>query len=133
MQSSIKTYEEEMKTSKEAVIKTQKGFLKKTGAFKLEGKRFIFLKCKEFFQALQVTSWNIRKKVENYKFKKYKTFVKAYIKMEKHIKFGDTEINKQRLHQPILIKDIDIIKIAISNKVSFSNKRSNYCIGYKDA
>ena len=58
--------------------------------------------------------------------------MKAYIKVEKNIKFSDTEINKQRFHQLILIKDIDINKIAISNKVSFSNKRSNYFIGYKD-
>ena len=35
------------------------------------------------------------KKLENYKLKKYIKTLKAYIKMEKNIKFGDTEIQKQ--------------------------------------
>ena len=41
------------------------------------------------------------------------------------IKFGDTEIEKQKFHQhkkPILIKNIDINKIVVSNKVSFAKK-----------
>ena len=45
------------------------------------------------------------------------------IKMEKTIlKFGDTEIEKQKFHQhkrPISIKNIDINKIVVSNQVSF--------------
>ena len=46
--------------------------------------------------------------------------------MEKTImKFGDIEIKKQKFHQhkrPIPIKNIDINKIVVSNKVSFSKK-----------
>ena len=49
--------------------------------------------------------------------------MKAYIKMEKTmIKFGDIEIEKQKFHQhkrPTSIKNIDINKIAVSNKVFF--------------
>ena len=40
--------------------------------------------------------------------------MKAYIKMEKSIKFGDIEIKNQKFPQhkePILIKNIDINKI----------------------
>ena len=47
--------------------------------------------------------------------------MKAYIKMEKVIKFGDIQIQKQKFHQhkgPILIKNIDSNKIVVSNKVS---------------
>ena len=53
--------------------------------------------------------------------------------MEKTIiKFGDIEIEKQKFHQhkrPISIKNIDINKIVVSNKVSFGK---NVFIGYKD-
>ena len=49
--------------------------------------------------------------------------------MEKTIiKFGDIEIEKQKFYQhkkPISIKDIDINKIIISNKVSFGKKGFN--------
>ena len=41
---------------------------------------------------------------------------------KKVIKFGDTEIEKHEFHQrksPILINNIDIVKIVASNKVSF--------------
>ena len=57
--------------------------------------------------------------------------------MEKTIiKFGDFEIEKQKLHQhegPISIKNIDINKIVVSNKVSLGKKGFKYFIGYKDA
>ena len=63
--------------------------------------------------------------------------MKAYIKMEKTIiKFGDIEIEKQKFHQhkrPISIKNIDINKIVVSNKVSFGKKGFKYLIGYRDA
>ena len=63
--------------------------------------------------------------------------MKLYVKMEKKIvKFGDLEIEKQTFHQhkiPILIENIDINKIAVSNKVSFGKKGFKYFIGYKDA
>ena len=47
--------------------------------------------------------------------------------MEKVIKFGDIEIKKQKFHQhkePISIKNIDINKKAISNRVSFGKKKT---------
>ena len=62
--------------------------------------------------------------------------MKAYIKKEKIIKFGDIEIQKQKFHQhkePISIKNIDINKIVVSNKVSFGKEAFKYFIGYKDA
>ena len=42
--------------------------------------------------------------------------------MEKVLKFGDIEIEKQKFHkhkEPISIKIIDINKITVSNKISF--------------
>ena len=56
--------------------------------------------------------------------------------MGKIIIFGDIEIQKQKFHElkrPISIKNIDINKIVVSNKVSFSKKGFKYFIGYKDA
>ena len=56
--------------------------------------------------------------------------------MEKNIKFGDIEIQKQKYRQhkgPISIKNIDNNKIVVSNKVSFGKKGLKYFIGYKDA
>ena len=54
-------------------------------------------------------------------------FLKAYVKIEKTIiKFGDIEIEKQKLHQhkrPISRKNIDFNKIVVSNKVSFGKKK----------
>ena len=55
-------------------------------------------------------------------------FLKAYIRMENIIKFGDTEIQKQIFHQQkglIWIKNIDINKIVVSYKVSFDKKYLN--------
>ena len=51
------------------------------------------------------------------------------------IKFGNTEIEKQNFYQQksfILVKNIDIDKIVVSNKVSFGKKGFKYFIGYKD-
>ena len=57
--------------------------------------------------------------------------------MEKTIiKTGDIEIKKQKFHKhrrPISIKNIDINKIVISNKVSFGKNGFKYFIGRKDA
>ena len=57
-------------------------------------------------------------------------------KMEKIIiKFGDIETQKQKFHQqkgPISIKNMDINKIVVYNKVSFGKKGFKYFIGYKD-
>ena len=72
--------------------------------------------------------------MKNHKLKKYKVFWKRIIKMEKVIKFGDIQIQKQKFHQhkgPILIKNIDSNKIVVSNKVSVSKKGFKYFIGYK--
>ena len=63
--------------------------------------------------------------------------MKGYVKMEKIIlKFSDIEIEKQDFHQhkrPISIKNIDINKIVISNKVSTGKMGFKYFIGYRDA
>ena len=48
--------------------------------------------------------------------------MKGYIKIEKIIKFGDIESEKQKFHQRkelISIKYIDVNKITVSNKVFF--------------
>ena len=56
--------------------------------------------------------------------------------MEKIIvKFDDIEIKKQKIHQynrPTSIKNIDINKIVVSNKVSFGKNGFKYFTGYKD-
>ena len=62
--------------------------------------------------------------------------MKAYIKMEKVIKFGDIGIQKQKFHQhkeTNSIKNIGINKIVVSNKVSFGKEAFKYFIGYRDA
>ena len=76
---------------------------------------------------------NLTEKKEYYK--EIKKVLKGYMKMEKVIKFGDTEIQKQKFHQYkelISIKNIDIKKIVVSNKVSFGKKGFKYFIGYKN-
>ena len=56
--------------------------------------------------------------------------MKVYIKMKKAIiKSGDIEMAKQKFHQhkrPILINNIDINKIVVSNEVSFGKKVFEY-------
>ena len=55
--------------------------------------------------------------------------------MGKNIKYGDFEIEKQKFHQnksPISMKNIDINKTVVSNKVSFGRKGFKYSIDYKD-
>ena len=50
------------------------------------------------------------------------------------IKFGDIEIQKQKFHKhrrPILIKNIGINKIVVSNKIYFSKNGFKCFIGYK--
>ena len=52
------------------------------------------------------------------------------------IKFGNTEIENQKFDQHksfILVKNIDINKIVVSNKVSFGKRSFKYFIGHKDA
>ena len=54
---------------------------------------------------------------------------------KKIIKFHDTEIQKYKFHQykiPILINNIDINKIVVSNKFPFDKQDFKYFIVYKD-
>ena len=57
--------------------------------------------------------------------------------MEKSIiKLDEIEIEKQKFHQhkrPFSIRNIDINKTVVSNKVSFWKKGFKYFIGYNDA
>ena len=74
--------------------------------------------------------------MENNKFLKIYKVLKTYIKTEKIIKVGDIKIETQKFHQhkePISIKNIDINKITVSNKVLFGKKGFEDFIGYKDA
>ena len=53
---------------------------------------------------------------------------------KKIIKFGDSENEKRKFHQhksPILVSNIDINKIEVSNKVSLGKKCLKYFIGYR--
>ena len=56
-------------------------------------------------------------------------YLKVYIKMEKIIKFGDLEIDKQKFVQHKI--PIKINKLVVSHKVSFGNKGFKYLAGYK--
>ena len=52
------------------------------------------------------------------------------------IKFGNIEIQKQKFDhhkRPISIKNVDINKRFVSDKVSFGKKGFKYFIGYKDS
>ena len=72
--------------------------------------------------------------MENCKIKK--NFFESIYKKENNIKFGGIKIQKQKFFQhkgPISIKNIDINKIVVSNKVSFGKKGVKYFIRYKDA
>ena len=47
--------------------------------------------------------------------------------------FGDTEIKKIKFYRhksPIFLKDVDIEKVLVSNKISFGGKNYKYFIGY---
>ena len=71
--------------------------------------------------------------MEDYKFKIYK-FLKAYIKLEKIIKFGDIETEKQTFHQhkkPISIKNIDINEMVVSNEFCFGKIDLNILLATK--
>ena len=61
--------------------------------------------------------------------------MKAYIKIEKTIiKFGDIEIEEQKFQQhkkSISIKDMDMNKIRVSNKISFDKKVLNISLNTK--
>ena len=60
--------------------------------------------------------------------------MKVYIRMAKIIKFGDIEIQKQKIHQhkePISIKNIYTNKIVVSNKVPLAKKDLNILLATK--
>ena len=62
--------------------------------------------------------------------------MKAYTKIEKIMKFGDIEIQRQKftnIKELFQKKNIDINKIVASNQVLFGKKGFKYFIGYKDA
>ena len=47
--------------------------------------------------------------------------------------FGDIKIEKNKFYcqkTPIFIKDVDIEKVLVSNKISFAEKNYKYFIGY---
>ena len=51
------------------------------------------------------------------------------------IKFGNIEVDEQKFHQykrPISIKNIDINKIVVSDKISFGKNGFTFFIGNKD-
>ena len=77
------------------------------------------------------------KKVENYKLKKIlRKSTTIYKKMDKNINFDGDDIEKYKFYQdksPILINNVNINKIVVSNKFSFGKKDFKYFIGYKDA
>ena len=55
---------------------------------------------------------------------------------KKIINFDDTEIEEFEFHEyksPILINDINIDKIVVSDKLPFGKQDFKYFIGYKDA
>ena len=59
---------------------------------------------------------------------------KVYLKRIRNIKFGDIEIQTHKFHQhkkSILINNIDIYEIVVSNKASLSKKGFKILIGYK--
>ena len=52
---------------------------------------------------------------------------------KKTLTLGDIEIDKNKFYcskSPILLKDVDIGKVLISNKISFGEKNYKYFIGY---
>ena len=47
--------------------------------------------------------------------------------------FGNIEIEKSKFYRsktPIFLKDVDIEKVLVSNKISFGEKNYKYFIGY---
>ena len=54
---------------------------------------------------------------------------------KKIIKFNDTGIEKYKFHQyksPILINELNINKVVVSNRFPFGKRDFKYFIGYKD-
>ena len=52
---------------------------------------------------------------------------------EENLTFGDIEIEKNKFYHhntPILLRDVDIKKLLVSNKIPFREKNYKYFIGY---
>ena len=68
--------------------------------------------------------------------KKYIKQLQVYIKMDKKfVKFDGTEIEEYEFHQyksRILINNIDIHEMEVSNEFTFAKQDFKYFIGYKD-
>ena len=74
--------------------------------------------------------------MENYRLKKYNFFWRHIEKWEKNFEILRYWNRKTEIHQhkrPISVKNIDINKMVLSNKVSFGKKGMKYFIGWKDA
>ena len=73
--------------------------------------------------------------MEHYKLKRLQKKLKLVTDMDKKvIKFDDTEIEKYEFSQhknAILINDIDINKIVVSNMLPSGKQDFKYVIGYK--
>ena len=60
-------------------------------------------------------------------------FIIRYKNCKEILTFGDIEIEKNKFYRnkiPILLKDVDIEKVLVSNKISFGEKNYKYFIGY---
>ena len=54
---------------------------------------------------------------------------------KENITFDNIEVEKHEFHwhkSPISIKDVDVSKVLVSNKVAFGEKGFKYFIGFKD-
>ena len=93
------------------------------------------VKHQEQFWSCKFTSKsNLNEKNWKLWIKKKSRFLKAYIKLEKVIKLDDIEIKRQKLHKhkgPISIKNEDIKKTVVSNKVSFGKAGVNISLATK--
>ena len=73
------------------------------------------------------------KKLEHCKLKNIKKFESIYKNGKNNNKiFGIEKLKFHQYKKPISIKNVDINKIVVSNKVSFGKKSSKYFIGCKD-
>ena len=72
---------------------------------------------------------------EYYKNQKIKKNITVYKTGKEIITFANIEVEKHKFHHhksPILIHDVNIIKIVVSSKFLFGKKDFKYFISYKD-
>ena len=105
-------------------------WLKKVGHYKTKYQE-------QFWSCKCTTNSNLNKKEENKKKWKHIWKKKKQKKWKKQIiRFGNIEIEKQKFHQDkstILIENIDVNKIIVSNKFSFGEKGFKCSVNNKDA